>query len=197
MPIEFPCTYCRENIRVPDWGEGKRTQCPVCRRVLHIPARHSVRKQTIQQQAAESEFDPARRHAEDEARQRLRIPVNVCQSLLVVIMLASSICGVILLTSLLEGDNWAPSYSVSLFWISICLVQSILGVVGIYGLQQALNLRGGRWPWTGVLISITLGILYLVMLPFAIWSAVSMTRPEIADQFSNARREVKGIADAD
>lgn len=197
MPIEFPCKYCRETIRVPDWGEGKRTQCPVCRRVLSIPAGHSVPERPIETQVVESEFDATRRQAEDQARRRLRIPVNACQGFLVLIILGSLIYAAVLLTSLLEGDYEAPSYSVSFFWISICLVQSILGVTGVYGLQHALNLGSGHWSWTGVLIAIAMGIPYLVMLPFAIWSAMVLRKPEVAGLFQNARGDVGGMVDAD
>lgn len=197
MPIEFPCQYCRENIRVPDWGEGRRTQCPVCRRVLSIPAGHSVPKRPIQMRVVASEFDATRRLAEDQARRRLRTPVNACQGLLVLMILGSMASAVALLTSLLEGDYEVPSYSVTFFWISVCLVQSILGVVGIYGLQQALNLNSRIWSWTGVWISIVMGMLYVVMLPFAIWIVMVLRKPEVLDLFQTARGDVRGMVDAD
>jgi len=197
MPIEFPCQHCREYVRVPDWGEGKRTQCPVCRRVLTIPAGHSVPERPIEKHVVVTEFETTRSLAKNQARRRLRIPVNVCQGLLVLIILGSLMVAAVLLTSLLEGDSRAPSYAVSFFWISICLVQSILGVVGIHGLQHALNLGSGQWSWTGVLISIAMGILYVVMLPFAIWIAMLLRKPEVAGLFQNAKEDVGGMADAD
>ncbi|MCC9606643.1 hypothetical protein LOC68_16835 [Blastopirellula sp. JC732] len=37
MPIEFACQVCKQQIRVPDGNEGKRTKCPHCSAVQPIP----------------------------------------------------------------------------------------------------------------------------------------------------------------
>lgn len=37
MPIEFICQVCKQQIRVPDGNEGKRTKCPHCSAIQPIP----------------------------------------------------------------------------------------------------------------------------------------------------------------
>ena len=37
MPIEFPCTNCAKQVRVPDGSEGKRCKCPECQTILSVP----------------------------------------------------------------------------------------------------------------------------------------------------------------
>lgn len=37
MPIEFACTNCTRQVRVPDGSEGKKCKCPECQTILTIP----------------------------------------------------------------------------------------------------------------------------------------------------------------
>ena len=37
MPIEFACTHCAKQVRVPDGSEGKRCKCPECQSILNVP----------------------------------------------------------------------------------------------------------------------------------------------------------------
>ncbi len=37
MPIEFQCTNCTRQVRVPDGSEGKKCKCPECQTILNVP----------------------------------------------------------------------------------------------------------------------------------------------------------------
>jgi hypothetical protein len=37
MPIEFQCTHCSRQVRVPDGSEGKKCKCPECQNILTVP----------------------------------------------------------------------------------------------------------------------------------------------------------------
>jgi phage FluMu protein Com len=37
MPIEFACTHCNKQVRVPDGSEGKKCKCPECQTILNVP----------------------------------------------------------------------------------------------------------------------------------------------------------------
>jgi len=37
MPIEFACTNCTRQVRVPDGSEGKKCKCPECQTILNVP----------------------------------------------------------------------------------------------------------------------------------------------------------------
>ncbi len=37
MPIEFLCTNCTRQVRVPDGSEGKKCKCPECQTILKVP----------------------------------------------------------------------------------------------------------------------------------------------------------------
>jgi hypothetical protein len=37
MPIEFICSECNQNLRVPDSAQGKQARCPKCGAVLTVP----------------------------------------------------------------------------------------------------------------------------------------------------------------
>jgi len=37
MPIEFACTNCTRQVRVPDGSEGKKCKCPECQTILSVP----------------------------------------------------------------------------------------------------------------------------------------------------------------
>lgn len=41
MSIDFPCSSCRQTVRVPDGTEGKKTKCPKCQEVQVIPDKNS------------------------------------------------------------------------------------------------------------------------------------------------------------
>ena len=41
MSIDFPCSNCRQTVRVPDGTEGKKTKCPKCQQVQVIPDKNS------------------------------------------------------------------------------------------------------------------------------------------------------------
>ena len=37
MPIEFACSSCSKQVRVPDGSEGKKCKCPECQTILNVP----------------------------------------------------------------------------------------------------------------------------------------------------------------
>ena len=37
MPIEFACSSCSKQVRVPDGSEGKKCKCPECQTILSVP----------------------------------------------------------------------------------------------------------------------------------------------------------------
>ncbi len=37
MPIEFPCSGCRQQLRVPDHAAGKKAECPSCHGLSIVP----------------------------------------------------------------------------------------------------------------------------------------------------------------
>ncbi len=37
MPIDFACTNCAKQVRVPDGSEGKKCKCPECQTILNVP----------------------------------------------------------------------------------------------------------------------------------------------------------------
>lgn len=43
MSIDFPCSNCRQTVRVPDGTEGKKTKCPKCQQVQFIPDKNAFR----------------------------------------------------------------------------------------------------------------------------------------------------------
>src|SRR5687768_7567571 len=38
MPIEFRCTSCQQNLRVPDATSGRNAKCPKCGAILVVPS---------------------------------------------------------------------------------------------------------------------------------------------------------------
>ncbi|MFI4874499.1 MAG: hypothetical protein ACIALR_04150 [Blastopirellula sp. JB062] len=213
MPIDFTCQVCKQQIRVADGNEGKRTKCPHCSAIQPIPggaapeerpfadseqfgedrpAPNPFAEQPPRQEAGESNpyaspYSAAAGSAPmafEEAKSKLSVPVIVC---MVSAVLSVMLLGVSLLGTVVNLVNGVQQPEEAAIGMMTCSFYFVANAVCLFTLYSTLNLRSKAQAWIGFILALTpcTNCCFLIGLPFAIWGMVVLSDAEVQRQFKN------------
>lgn len=192
MPIEFQCIRCWEQIQVPDGAQETSAICPHCQHRQRVPGFSGP---PADRRVADSEEDLAAgdaadfvapltdRDFQDLARRRLRIPVKGCQWLLLVALLTIGMLGLFALGSLWERGVRITDFDGLVGGAVILIFVIAFLLVTMDGLRHAGKADRLKAAWRGLVMAMMIGLVYPLLLPFALWGLMVMTNKDVERGF--------------
>lgn len=193
MSIEFQCIRCWEQIQVPAGAEETSATCPHCQHRQRVPGfsgTSTTRPPSDPEQdlAAGKDADFVApltdRDFQDLARRRLRIPVKGCQWLLLVALLTIGMLGLFALGSLWERGVRITDFDGLVGGAVILIVVIAFLLLTMDGLRHAGKADHVNPAWRGFVMATMIGLVYPLILPFALWGLMVMTDKDVERGFN-------------
>ncbi|EAQ80840.1 hypothetical protein [Blastopirellula marina] len=214
MPTEFTCQVCKQQIRVPDGNEGKRTKCPHCSAIQPIPggptsggssfsdssnpyggepppnpfAEGAAPSPTGEANPYASPYSASsaapRPIAKEEAKGKIAVPAIVC---MISFGLSIALLGLAIIGTFINLANGMQPPEEAVVSLITCGFYFLTCVVGLFMLYSTMNLRSSLQAWIGFILALTpcTNCCFIIGIPFAIWGMIVLSDAEVQRQFQN------------